>query len=78
MALLPPRDLEGADLSDFREELVQSLSSACEHAADYSVDLSTQRDAQPEVTAAPRYSFRNLAYIQEATAASSCADCWFD
>ena len=31
-ALLPPRDLEGADLSDYQEELVLSLSSACEHA----------------------------------------------
>lgn len=31
-ALLPPCDLEGADLSDYREELVLSLSSAREHA----------------------------------------------
>ena len=31
-ALLSPRDLKGADLSDYQEELVLSLSSACEHA----------------------------------------------
>ena len=32
VALLPPHDLERADLSDFREELVLSLSLAREHA----------------------------------------------
>ena len=30
-ALLPPRDFEEADLTDYREELVLSLSSAREH-----------------------------------------------
>ena len=39
-ALLPPHDLEGANLSDFREELMLSLSSACEHA------VSSVREAQ--------------------------------
>ena len=39
-ALLPPRDLEGADLSDYREELVLSLSSAREHA------VSSLKEAQ--------------------------------
>ncbi len=32
VALLPPHDLERADLSDFREEFVLSLSLAREHA----------------------------------------------
>ena len=41
-ALLPPRDLEGADLSDFREELVLSLPSAREHA------VSSVREAQKQ------------------------------
>ena len=39
-ALLPPRDLEGADLSDYQEELMLSLSSAHEHA------VSSVREAQ--------------------------------
>ena len=39
-ALLPTRDLEGADLSDYREELVLSLSSAREHA------VSSLKEAQ--------------------------------
>ena len=39
-ALLPPRDFEGADLTDYWEELVLSLSSAREHA------VSSVREAQ--------------------------------
>ena len=40
VALLPPRNLEGADLSDYCKELVLPLSFACKHA------VSSLREAQ--------------------------------